>query len=111
MTQTPIDPYAALGVGRDASPAQVARAYHRLAKELHPDLRGDATGERMREVNAAWEILSDPGKRAAWERGQPVVAAGAHWTPASAGLRPVSSPSSAEWTPERRPRRYAAYPP
>ena len=74
MTQTPIDPYATLGVGRDASPAQVARAYHRLAKELHPDLRGDATGERMREVNAAWEILSDPGKRAAWERGQPVVA-------------------------------------
>ena len=111
MTRTPIDPYATLRVGRGASPAQVARAYHRLAKELHPDLRGDATGDRMREVNAAWEILSDPDKRAAWDRGQPVVAAGAHWTPASAGVRSDSVGSSTEWAPERRPRRYAAYPP
>ena len=111
MIRTPIDPYATLGVGREATPAQIARAYRQLAKELHPDLRGDATGERMRAVNAAWEILSDPGKRTAWDRGQPVEAAGAHWTPAPAGMRPVSTGSSAEWTPERRPRRYAAYPP
>ena len=83
MIRTPIDPYATLGVGREATPAQIARAYRQLAKELHPDLRGDATGERMRAVNAAWEILSDPGKRTAWDRGQPVEAAGAHWTPAS----------------------------
>src|SRR5438034_7970504 len=76
MTRASIDPYATLGVAREATPAQIARAYRQLAKELHPDLRGDATGERMREVNAAWEILSDPGKRAAWDRGQPVVAAG-----------------------------------
>jgi curved DNA-binding protein CbpA len=110
VTRTPIDPYATLGVAREATPAQIAHAYRRLAKELHPDLGGDARGDRMREVNAAREILSDPGKRAAWDRGQSVVAAGAHWTPAAAGVRPVSTGSSAEWTPEPRPRRYAAYP-
>ena len=106
-----IDPYATLGVARGATPAQIARAYRRLAKELHPDRGGDATGVRMREVNAAWEILSHPDKRSAWERGQPVVAAGAHWTPAATRVRPMPGESSTEWTPERRPRRYAAYPP
>ena len=112
MEPARIDPYATLGVRRDATAAQVARAYHRLAKELHPDLRGEATARRMRDVNAAWEILSDPAKRAAWDGGREVVAAGAHWTP-GAPARRVNSASSQEypeWSVEPRPRRYAAYP-
>jgi len=106
-----IDPYTTLGVREDASPEVVARAYHRLAKELHPDLRGEATAQRMREVNAAWDILSDPNKRAAWGRGQQVVAAGSHWAPRTAAARPSSlwaeRPAGAEARPEaiypRRP--------
>ena len=106
-----IDPYATLGVRRDATAAQVARAYHRLAKELHPDLRGDATAKRMRDVNAAWEILSNPAKRAAWDGGQDVVAEGVHWTPGTRRVNSASSLEYPEWSAELRPRRYAAYPP
>ena len=95
MEPSRIDPYATLGIHRDASAAQIAQAYHRLAKELHPDLRGEATAERMRDVNAAWEILSDPAKRAAWDGGHEVVAAGAHWSP-SATPRPTSTRRWAE---------------
>jgi hypothetical protein len=110
-----IDPYATLGVGREASAAEIARAYHRLAKALHPDLRGEATAGRMREVNAAWEILSDPGKRAAWGRGQQVVAAGSHWTPQrtppAAAVRSAGTGRWTAWPDERRGRVEAAYPP
>ena len=96
---------------RDATAAQIAQAYHRLAKELHPDLRGEATSKRMREVNAAWEILSDPTKRAAWDGGQDVVAEGVHWTPRARRTNSASSQEYPEWSAEPRPRRYAAYPP
>jgi curved DNA-binding protein CbpA len=60
-----IDPYATLGIPRDASDEQVRRAYRRLAKRYHPDLHpGARSSEQMRRVNEAWEILSSPGRRA-----------------------------------------------
>lgn len=110
------DPYAILGVERDATPTQVAHAYRALAKELHPDLQGDASAERMRQVNAAWEILSDPRKRAAWDNGQDVVAAGAHWSPSTAATgtappaRAAPRATWTEWPVEPRTRPWAAYP-
>jgi len=110
MTRTPIDPYATLGVGREATLAQIAHAYRRLAKELHPDLGGEPRGGLMRELNAAWEILSDPAKRAAWDRGQGVVAVGTHRTPAVPGTRPVHNQRWAEWPADRPGRPGAAYP-
>src|SRR5437762_7185536 len=98
-----LDPYATLGVARSATIAQITRAYHRLAKELHPDLRGDASSARMRVVNAAWEILSDPRKRAAWDLGQPVVAAGSHWSPRTGVMGTTTAQHWAEWPADRTP--------
>ena len=51
-----MDPFAALGVGPDASPEDVARAYRELAKQVHPDVAPEAGG-RMAEINAAYALL------------------------------------------------------
>ncbi len=59
------DYYATLGVSRNASGKDLRGAYRRLARKLHPDLNpGDKAGEsRFKEVNAAYEVLSDAEKR------------------------------------------------
>jgi len=64
------DPYEILGVPRHATPAEIKRAYRRLAKEYHPDRnRGDKTAEpRFKEVHAAYEVLGDPQRRAQYDR-------------------------------------------
>ena len=61
-----LDPYAVLGIPRSASPLQVARAHRHLAKRHHPDLHEGVEGsvERMRRINEAWAILSNPVARA-----------------------------------------------
>ena len=65
MTEPRLDPYAILGVARDASPAQIQQAYRRLAKRYHPDLhQAPKTTERMQRLNQAWAILSNPARRA-----------------------------------------------
>ena len=65
-----MDPYATLGVARDAPTEEIRRAYMTLARRTHPDVRGgdpDAA-EQMRLVNRAWEMLSDSDSRAAIDR-------------------------------------------
>lgn len=66
------DPYELLGVKRDASAEDIRKAYRRLARKLHPDLNpGDrASEERFKEVSAANDLLSDPEKRARFDRGE-----------------------------------------
>lgn len=64
------DPYEVLGVARDASAEEIKRAYRRLAHRYHPDRNpGDRDSEeRFKEVQAAYEILSDPERRARYDR-------------------------------------------
>ncbi len=72
-----MDAYEALGVKRAASPAEIRRAWQRLSRALHPALNpGDpAAAERYVEAERAFAVLSDPQKRAAYDRGErPAVA-------------------------------------
>jgi curved DNA-binding protein len=59
------DYYKTLGVERSANPADIKKAYRRLARELHPDRNpGDKTAERkFKDLNEAHEVLADPKKR------------------------------------------------
>jgi curved DNA-binding protein CbpA len=63
-----VDPthYEVLGVAADASPAEVRSAYRLAARDHHPDAGGDP--RRMQDVNAAWHVLGDPVRRAAYDR-------------------------------------------
>ena len=64
------DPYKILGVKRDASQAEIQTAYRNLAKKLHPDLNpgNKAAEEQFKDVSAAYDLLSDPDKRARYDR-------------------------------------------
>jgi molecular chaperone DnaJ len=73
------DLYDLLGVSRDADSDAIKKAYRRLARKLHPDVNPDPeTQEQFKEVTRAYEVLSDPQKRAAYDRGgDPFAGAGA----------------------------------
>ncbi len=62
------DFYEVLGVERAASDAEIKRAYRRLAQQWHPDVnREDAAQGRFKEINEAYQILSDPQRRQAYD--------------------------------------------
>jgi molecular chaperone DnaJ len=64
------DLYELLGVARDADGDAVKKAYRRLARQYHPDVNPDPDAqERFKEISLAYEVLSDPQKRAAYDRG------------------------------------------
>jgi molecular chaperone DnaJ len=64
------DLYQILGVSRDASADDIKSAYRKLAKQYHPDVNpGDPTAEeKFKEVSAAYDVLSDPAKRARYDQ-------------------------------------------
>lgn len=63
------DHYTTLGIARDATPDEIKKAYRRLARQYHPDANpGDeGAAEHFKEVNRAYEVLSDPQKRANYD--------------------------------------------
>jgi molecular chaperone DnaJ len=63
--EVPTDYYQTLGVAKNASEADIKRAYRGLARKFHPDVADDkaAAEERFKEINEAYEVLSDPQKR------------------------------------------------
>lgn len=66
------NPYEILGVNKDASEADIKSAYRKLAKKYHPDLNptNKNADEKFKELNAANDLISDPEKRAAFDRGE-----------------------------------------
>lgn len=67
---TPRDPYEVLGISRDASEQDVKKSFRRLARELHPDVNAHdpEAEEKFKEAAEAYEILSDPERRATYDR-------------------------------------------
>jgi molecular chaperone DnaJ len=69
MSASKNDFYDTLGVKKDASPEEIKKAFRRLARKYHPDLNpGDKNAEkRFKEINEAYEVLSDQKKRADYD--------------------------------------------
>ena len=67
------DPYFVLGVPRQASAAEIARAYRIAARASHPDSAGAGSAERFHAVSDAYEELRDPRRRALYDRSHPLV--------------------------------------
>ncbi|HZR00302.1 MAG TPA: molecular chaperone DnaJ [Chloroflexota bacterium] len=83
------DYYEVLGVSRDASQDEVRRAFRRLARQYHPDVnKDDGAATRFKEINEAYEVLSDAEKRRQYDRfgHAGVGAAGAGFGAAGAGF-------------------------
>jgi molecular chaperone DnaJ len=61
---TELDYYTVLGVERGATDAEIKRAFRKLAQQWHPDVNDDPTAqERFKEINEAYQVLSDPERR------------------------------------------------
>ena len=64
------DYYSTLGVSKNADANEIKKAYRKLARKYHPDMnQGDKTAEdKFKEVNEAYEVLSDPDKRKKYDQ-------------------------------------------
>ena len=91
------DYYKILGVGKNASEEEIKKAYRKLARKYHPDTnQGDKKAEeRFKEISQAHDVLSDPEKRKAYDRGGLLGGFGGRRAAASIPARsPAASPTS-----------------
>ena len=82
-----VDHYGRLGVTRSATHAEIRSAYRSLAQRLHPDTHGGVVSAEMVAVNEAWRVLSDEGRRSAYDaklRSDTATAPPPQWVPWSA---------------------------
>ncbi len=63
-----MDYYAVLGISKEADQAAVRRAFRKLARRYHPDMGEGSSSDRFREITEAYETLSDPVRRRAYDR-------------------------------------------
>ena len=90
------DPYAILGISPTATASQVKETYHRLARQYHPDVNKDpGAGERMKDINWAYDILSDPQERSFYDYWQSSNIRTEYYYP---GTAPQDSTSSSSRT-------------
>ncbi|HZP83131.1 MAG TPA: DnaJ domain-containing protein, partial [Chthonomonadaceae bacterium] len=69
MATQPRDYYEVLGVSRSASAEELKRAYRNLAKKYHPDINKAAdAADKFKEIQAAYDVLSDETKRRQYDR-------------------------------------------
>lgn len=68
MARKKRDYYVVLGVAKDASESDIKRAFRELARKHHPDVAPQDGGERFREINEAYAVLSDRESRARYDR-------------------------------------------
>ena len=59
--------YAILGIPRDATPEQIKKVYRRLVRQHHPDINKGISDARIKVLNEAYSILSDPQQRALYD--------------------------------------------
>src|SRR6185436_12051059 len=96
------DYYETLGVERTASDADIKKAYRRLAQRWHPDINQDpAAAGRFKEINEAYQVLSDPERRQRYDLFGTVGAEGAPG--AAAGRRRAPTFATTSGSPSRRP--------
>ena len=63
------DYYEVLGLSKGASDDEIKKAYRRMAKKYHPDVNKESGAEeKFKEVNEAYEVLSDPQKKATYDQ-------------------------------------------
>ena len=108
MSAQELDPYKALQVDPEAEDEVIAAAYRRLARKYHPDTAaGDpaaaaAASARMTALNAAWELIGDPARRAAFDRARVVRAAllrrASDAGPGAGAASPPPDVVSRDWT-------------
>jgi molecular chaperone DnaJ len=84
------DYYAALGVSKDAAPADIKKAYRKLARKYHPDANnGDAKAEeKFKAVSEAYDVLSDTTKRKEYDEARSLFGGGGFRVPRGAGSGP-----------------------
>jgi curved DNA-binding protein CbpA len=92
MLADDLDPYAILGVTPDASAAQIAHAYRRLIRAQHPDHHPHSDSAALAAAVAAYAILRDPARRAAYDQSRRSHREQPPSPPASPPHRPRAAP-------------------